>query len=491
MTGREAAAVATALSTRLYVDGAETDGDAGVLTVADPARAGAQVGTAAAASREQALAAVAAAQRAFPAWSALDPQERARRIDAAVATLAPFAGEHADVLSRENGKVLGEAHGDVFVFSHRCGLATAMADVVDAQVVLPGPPTETVVRYRPLGVVTIIIPSNWPLAILGASLPYALVAGNTVVLKPPPSTPLATTMLVQRMAEQLPPGVVNVVTGADAEIGEALVSNPGVAKVCFTGSPGGGNKIMEMASRTLTRVALELGGNDPALILEDAALDDDALEALFHAIFDTTGQICMAAKRVYVHRSRYQEVVDGLAVRLEETVLGHGLDAATTMGPLHAPSQKVFVEEIVEEARAAAVEVREFGELPSDPALAGGNFVRPSLVLDPDPALRVVTHEQFGPTIPIIPFDEEDAAVAAANDTWAGLCASVWTADRAKAADVGGRLQVGYVFVNCHSAAVLDQRAPFGGVKGSGMGREMGIQGLREFMDTHSTALPG
>ncbi|MHA6616470.1 aldehyde dehydrogenase family protein [Pseudonocardia sp. DLS-67] len=478
-------------ATRLYVDGAGVAGEAGVLGVADPARGGAQVGTAAAASRAQAVGAVAAAKRAFPAWSALGARERAARIDAAVAAIAPFADEHAEILARETGKVLGEAHGDVFVFSHRCGLATVLADRVDDEVVLPGPPTETVVRHVPLGVVTIIVPFNWPLAILGASLPYALVAGNTVVVKPPPTAPLATTRLVQRMAEQLPPGVVNVVTGADAEIGEALVADADVAKVCFTGSSRGGKTIMEMASRTLTRVALELGGNDPALILADAVLDGEALDALFHGIFDTTGQICMAAKRVYVHRSRYQEVVDGLAARLEGIVLGDGLAAGTTMGPLHAASQKAFVEEIVAEARAAGAQVREFGKPPADPALAGGNFVRPSLVLDPDPALRVVTEEQFGPTIPIIPFDDEDAAVAAANDTWAGLCASVWTADRAKAAEIGLRLHAGYVFVNCHSAAVLDQRAPFGGVKSSGMGREMGVEGLREFMDTHSTALPG
>jgi acyl-CoA reductase-like NAD-dependent aldehyde dehydrogenase len=292
------------------------------------------------------------------------------------------------------------------------------------------------------------------------------------------------------MAEQLPPGVLNVVTGADAEIGEALVANTDVAKVCFTGSPRGGNTIMAMASQTLTRVALELGGNDPALILADAVLDDAALDGLFHGIFDTTGQICMAAKRVYVHRSRYQEVVDGLSARLERTVLGDGHAPDTTMGPLHAATQKEFVEEIVAEARAAGADVREFGALPAGPEFGGGNFVRPSLVLDPDPALRVVTEEQFGPTIPVIPFDDEDDAVAAANDTWAGLCASVWTADRAKAAEIGARLHAGYVFVNCHSAAVLDQRAPFGGVKGSGMGREMGIEGLREFMDTHSIALP-
>ncbi|MCU1437607.1 MAG: phenylacetaldehyde dehydrogenase [Naasia sp.] len=477
-----------AVATRLFINGAEADGADGELTVVDPARGG-TIGTAAAASRDQALEAVRAAKAAFPAWAALSPQERAAQIEAAVAAIGEHFEEHSQILSRENGKVLDEAHGDVFVFGFRCGLATGLADQVDETTTLPGPPNETIVGYVPRGVVTIIVPFNWPLAILGASLPYALVAGNTVILKPPPSAPLATSLLVRRMAEHLPPGVLNVVTGRDAEIGEPLVSNTDVSMVHFTGSVRGGNKIMEMASKSLTKVALELGGNDAAVVLKDADLGEAGLDALYHGIFDTTGQICMAAKRVYVDRSRYQEVVDGLSARLEKVVLGDGRDPNTTMGPLHAPSQKAFVEELLSEARAAGAEIREFGELPGG-EFAEGNFLRPSLVLDPDPSLRVVTEEQFGPTIPIIPVDGEDEAVAAANDTWAGLCASVWTADRAKAAAIGKRLQAGYIFVNAHSAAVLDQRAPFGGVKGSGLGREMGIEGLREFMDTHSVALP-
>ncbi|BDZ46194.1 aldehyde dehydrogenase family protein [Naasia aerilata] len=477
-----------AVATRLYIDGEEVDGGDGVLTVVDPARGG-TIGTAAAATREQALDAVRAANAAFPAWAALSPQERAAQIDAAVAAIGEHFEEHADILSRENGKVLDEARGDVFVFGFRCGLATGLADQVLETTTLPGPPNETIISYVPRGVVTIIVPFNWPLAILGASLPYALVAGNTVILKPPPSAPLATSLLIRRMAEHLPPGVLNVVTGKDAEIGEALVSNTDVSMVHFTGSVRGGNKMMEMASKSLTKVALELGGNDAAVVLKDADLGEEGIDALYHGIFDTTGQICMAAKRVYVDRSRYQEVVDGLSRKLEQTVLGDGRDPNTTMGPLHAPSQKKFVEDLLNEAREAGAEIREFGELPGG-EFAEGNFLRPSLVLDPDPKLRVVTEEQFGPTIPIIPFDDEDQAIAAANDTWAGLCASVWTADRAKAAEVGARLQAGYVFVNAHSAAVLDQRAPFGGVKRSGLGREMGIEGLREFMDTHSVALP-
>jgi acyl-CoA reductase-like NAD-dependent aldehyde dehydrogenase len=383
-----------------------------------------------------------------------------------------------------------EAVIDLIVFNVRFGLATALKDQVEEVTVLPGPPHETTVGYAPLGVVTLIVPFNWPLAILGATLPYALLAGDTVIVKPPPTTPLAMTRVVQRVAEQLPPGVLNVVTGVDAEIGDALVTNDDVAMVSFTGSPGGGRRIMGMASPTLTKVALELGGNDPAIILEDAVLDDDSLTRMFQGVFDTTGQICMAIKRIYVHRSRYQEVIDGLSRNLEKTVLGYGLDENTTMGPLHSTRQRDFVAEIVDEARAAGAEVREFGTLPTEEGLRDGNFLRPSLVLDPDPSLRVVTEEQFGPTIPIIPFDDEAEAIAAANTTWAGLCSSVWTADPEHAARVGSQLHAGYIFVNNHGATWLDQRAPFGGVKGSGMGREMGIEGLREFMATRSIAMP-
>lgn len=230
-------------------------------------------------------------------------------------------------------------------------------------------------EYQPLGVVTVIVPFNWPIAILGASLPHALLAGNTAIVKPPPTTPLATTRVVQRVAEKLPPGVLNIVTGKDADM-SALITSPDVAKVCFTGSVSGGKRIMEMASKSLTRVTLELGGNDAAVVLEDAILDDAHLDRLYASIFDTTGQICMAAKRVFVHRSRMDELVAGLSARLDKAVVGYGLDEGTTMGPLHQPAQKAFVAEIIEEAKEAGADVREFGTLPSDPDLRSGNFLR-------------------------------------------------------------------------------------------------------------------
>ncbi|MFT4307645.1 MAG: aldehyde dehydrogenase family protein, partial [Microbacterium sp.] len=193
------------------------------------------------------------------------------------------------------------------------------------------------------------------------------------------------------------------------------------------------------------------------------------------------------AKRVFVHRSRLDELVAGLEARLNRAVIGYGLDEGTTMGPLHQSAQKAFVAEIIQEAKDAGAEVREYGELPGG-ELAGGNFLRPAIVIDPDPSLRVVTQEQFGPVIPVIPFDDETEAVRLANDTWGGLCGSVWTASPEAAQRVGSQLVCGYVWVNDHGATRLDLRAPFGGMKQSGIGREQGIEGVRAFQDTRSIA---
>jgi acyl-CoA reductase-like NAD-dependent aldehyde dehydrogenase len=474
------------ITTGLFIDGESHDSD-DTLSVVDPAN-GSVVGHAAAAHAAQAHGAVAAAHRAFPAWASRTPAERAALLTAALAPLEADRPATAELLTRENGKIRAESFVDSLVFAHRFALAAGLADQVDQVYQLPAPPYRTEVGHLPLGVVTIIVPFNWPLAILAASLPQALLAGNTVVVKPPPTAPLATTRTVELVARSLPPGVLNVVTGTDAEVGPALIQDGRVAKVCFTGSTGGGKRIMSMAAESLTRVALELGGNDPAIVLPDADLGPEAMQRLCSGTYDSTGQICMAVKRLYVHRSRYDEVVEGLSALLAATRLGHGLDEGVTMGPLHSARQAEFVRGLTEQARTSGAEVREFGEPVGD--LTRGNFLRPSLVLDPADDAGVVVEEQFGPTLPILPFDTEDDAVARANGTWAGLAASVWSSDLDRAAVVARSLRAGYTFINAHGAAHLDERAPFGGFDHSGMGREMGIEGIREFMDTRAIGHP-
>jgi acyl-CoA reductase-like NAD-dependent aldehyde dehydrogenase len=473
----------TQTRTGLFIGGESRQTD-DVIPVHDPAEPDTVVGEAAAASTEDARAAVRAADSAFPAWQELGAGRRAELVLAALDGLEEDHDARAELLSRENGKVKGECEIDLQVMAGRFRLAADMAEDVAAVRTLDGPPLRTKIERLPLGVVSIIVPFNWPLAILGASLPQALVAGNTTVVKAPPTTPLAFTQTVERIASALPPGVLNVVSGRDEVLGPVLIQDPLVKKVAFTGSPRAGRVIMGMAAENLTRVQLELGGNDPALVLEDADLSGGAIHMLGIGAFLTTGQVCMAMKRLYVHRSRYDEVVEGLTSEIEGTRLGAGLDPDTTMGPLHTQRQRDFVAELVEEARGQGAEVRERGE-----GAEGGQFLRPALVLGPQPDARIVTEEQFGPALPIIAFDDEEDAIRQANDTWSGLCSSVWSSDPEHVDRVASRLRSGTVFVNAHNAPWLDDRAPFGGFNKSGMGREMGVEGILAFTDTRSTSV--
>ncbi len=476
------------IHTGLFIAGERREA-ADSFAVHDPADPEAVVGYAGAASEEQARAAVAAAHDAFPAWAALSAHERAAQVKASLGALAADNDERVDLLSRENGKVRSECDIEMHVIEARFELAAGLADVVDGIRELPAPPYRTQVMHLPLGVVSLIVPFNWPLAILAASLPHALVAGNTVVVKAPPTTPLSFVRTIALIAGELPPGVLNVVSGHDATLGPVLIQDPRVRKVGFTGSVGAGKRIMAMCADNLTRVLLELGGNDPALVLEDAVIDEEAIGKLYVGAFLTTGQVCMAMKRLYVHRSHYDAVVEGLSGAVGAQKIGPGLHADATMGPLNSAQQRDYVQGLLDEVRADA-EVRELAEPVDEDAFARGQFMRPSLVLDPRPDARIVTEEQFGPTLPIIPFDDEESAIAAANDTWSGLCSSVWSSDMEHAGRVGTRLRTGFTFVNAHNAPFLDERAPFGGFNQSGMGREMGEEGILGFTDTHSVGFP-
>jgi acyl-CoA reductase-like NAD-dependent aldehyde dehydrogenase len=238
-------------------------------------------------------------------------------------------------------------------------------------------------------------------------------------------------------------------------------------------------------------VTLELGGNDPALVLDDVSLDQKTLGTLARAIFLTTGQVCMAVKRVYVHRSRYDDLVSGLSEILAGQRVGPGLAEGTTMGPLNSARQRDFVRSLCDEARAAGHEVRELGSVADGALEAGGHFMRPSLVLDPSPDLGIVTQEQFGPAVPILPFDSEDSVIAQVNGEWAGLGSSVWSSDLERAGAVAARLRAGSTWINNASAMAIDDRAPFGGFRQSGMGREMGVEGVLEFTEPHTVTFPG
>jgi acyl-CoA reductase-like NAD-dependent aldehyde dehydrogenase len=483
------------------------------LSVTDPAVPRRVVGYSACATAEQSTQAVSAAHEAWKSWRALEPTQRAERLVAALDRLSAAHSERIELLVGENGKVHAEAEVELAVFEARCRLAAELADELilareltrlrarpqpelqqngasHAQVrVSLAPPFRSRISPLPLGVVTIIVPYNWPLAILAASLPYALVAGCTVIVKPPPTTPLCITRTLLLLAEALPPGVLNVVCGTNEAVAP-LIRDPRVSRLVFTGSTAAGKAMMRMAADNLTRVTLELGGNDPAFVLEDATLDRAALQRLVAASFTTAGQVCMGVKRLYVHRSRYAEVVSGMSEILDTFRVGHGLSRSSTMGPLNSEKQRDFVASLCSEARAAGCEVREHGVLDDAPGRDGGYFLRPTLVLDPAPSLRIVTDEQFGPALPILPFDDVEPLIEQVNEEWSGLCSSVWTSDMDRAAALAARLRTGTTWINDANAVAQDDRAPFGGFRQSGLGRELGVEGLLDFTEPHTVTYP-
>ena len=475
----------------LYIGGREVI-TLDTVEIMDPARPGTVVGFGAVANATHIDEAISSAHSATAVWAELSVAERAAHMARAIEGLDARRDEFATILTSEIGKTHHESWVDAKVFEIRWKLVHGLAESFTPDTVIePDASTanRTVVQRRPVGPVTIIVPFNWPLAILAASLPHALLAGNPVIVKAPASAPLATAVFVSAIAAQLPPGVLNVVSGHDDTMAP-LIADPRIGKVCFTGSVGGGKEIARIAASAVTPVTLELGGNDAAIIFDDTQLDTVSLDRLFSSIFDTSGQICMNAKRIYVHESRKDELLAGLRERLATVKLGHGLDEGVTHGPLHTARQAAWVNTLISEARAAGATVEQFGELP-DGELADGHFVLPTLVIDPDPSLRIVTEEQFGPVIPIMTFATEAEAVEAANDTWAGLGASVWTEDPARATRVAERLDAGYVWINDHGAPRLDLRAPFGGTKFSGYGREQGIEGVLEFTQTRAVSRHG
>jgi acyl-CoA reductase-like NAD-dependent aldehyde dehydrogenase len=419
--------------------------------------------------------AVAAAQRAFPAWAATPLSERASMMHELADSLEDRADEIAHLIVMEEGQTLAEAQGQAPV---GVALLRYMADNVDyPPVVLRSDGDTRIVEHRrPLGAVASIAPWNVPIALLLAKLAPALFAGNTVVAKPAHTTPLSTCLLAAIWNEILPPGVFNVICD-DHDLGDALTSHPGIAKIGFTGSTATGKTVMASAAGTLKRLTLELGGNDPALVLDDV----DPVEAarrIFPVAMANAGQICLAAKRIFVPAGMYDEFCSELARLADATVLGDGLDPATTMGPLQNAAQYHKALEYLADAHASGTIIAG-GEAPDGP----GYFVRPTIVRDIPDSARLVREEQFCPVLPVLSYDDLDDAVERANSTEYGLGATVWGRDLDRAFAVAMRLEAGTVWVNEHM--VFDYGATARGAKYSGLGGEFGQEGFDSYTQAY------
>ena len=478
------------VTTGNYIDGVARPADGGrTYALFNPARPDELVGHAALSSVSDVDAAVRAAHGAFAAWSRTSYAKRAAKLNEVAEYLESGqddVDQRARLFCREHGKPIKETHLEVSRLGERFRMTAAYADRLARDEIEHGPPFDTIITRQPRGVAMLIVPWNWPLSILGAKLPQALMAGNTVVVKPSELSVLAPGLTLQKIAEMFPPGVINIVTGDAAEIGDSLVGHPLVRFVNFTGSVRIGKHVMKVAADQMTPVTLELGGNDAAIVCADARLDETAFMNMYLGTFMSSGQVCMALKRLYVHRSRYDEVIEGLEAVCNRMVVGDGLLPDTNMGPVNNAKQLQIITSMIEQARSAGAEVRECGQVPDEELYQKGYFQRPALVINPDHTLDIVAEEQFGPALPVMPFDSEGEAVRLANDSRFGLCSSVWTEDRDRALLISRQLEAGYTYLNNHGPTAQDFRGPFGGFKDSGIGRNLGYEGIAQFQGYHS-----
>ncbi|MEQ8282886.1 MAG: aldehyde dehydrogenase family protein [Parvibaculum sp.] len=453
---------------KLLIGGKLVDGDM-TMDVVNPATEEV-LAKAPRASEAQLNAAVAAAKTAFPAWAKTPIAERKQALLKIADAIEANGAELARLLTQEQGKPIGDATGEVYgtaaFFRYFTMLDLPVKVIEDSE----GKKVEA--HRKPLGVIGAIVPWNFPLILMAFKLPPALLAGNTVVLKPAPTTPLTSLKLGELIKDILPAGVLNIITDAN-DLGAALTAHPDVRKISFTGSTATGAKVMAGAAGLLKRITLELGGNDAGIVLDDVN-PKEAAPKLFQSAFQNSGQVCIAMKRLYVHESIYDEMCAELATLADNAVIGDGLEQGTQFGPLQNKMQFDKVRELIEDAKKNGKVIAGGGTVDKP-----GYFIRPTIVRDITDGARLVDEEQFGPVLPVIKYSDPQDAVARANASPYGLGGSIWSSDPKRAYDLATQMSSGSVWINKH--ADLAPNIPFGGAGMSGLGSELGEEGLLEF----------
>lgn len=425
-------------------------------------------------------AAITAARSAFPAWRDTPWADRAAIVNRIGETIAANAAELAAMLTREQGKPAEQAQFEVMAAAQWCQ-ATATLTLPDREIEA-GPGRRQITRYVPIGVVAGISPWNFPVVLSIWKIAPALLAGNTLVLKPSPFTPMTVLRIGELVRDFVPAGVLNVITGGDA-LGPLMTAHPGFDKVSFTGSTATGRRVMASAAPTLKRLTLELGGNDAAIVMPDVNVPETA-EKLFWSAFTNSGQVCVATKRAYVHNDIYDAFRDELAKLAQAVPMGDGSQQGTALGPIQNKPQYDRVKGLLADCEANGYTLLQ-GQAPEGEGL----FVPVTLVDNPPESSRIVQEEQFGPILPLMRFTDVEDAIAKANDTDMGLAGTVWSADTATAMRIAERMDTGNVWIN--EGLALSPFAAFGGRKQSGMGTENGIEGLMAYTEPKTFLIAG
>jgi acyl-CoA reductase-like NAD-dependent aldehyde dehydrogenase len=476
--GREAVRMDFDSNYRMLIGGQLADSSE-VIDVVNPAD-GLRFASAPDCAPEQLDAAVAGAQQAFKSWGKTDIKYRQNLLKKAGEALIAHADEIARLFTREQGRPLAGARSEVITGA---SWLTAYSDIeLPEQVIDKGDGQYIQVRHVPLGVVCAISPWNFPINLSLWKIAPALAAGNTIVLKPSPFTPLCMLKIGELLKDIFPPGVLNIISGGD-NLGPLMTVHPGFAKISFTGSTETGKRVMETAARDLKRLTLELGGNDAAIVLPDVDLEKTALQIFMGAFFNTA-QICIATKRLYIHEAIYDEMKT-LLIGLARTIkIGDGTEQGTILGPVQNRRQFDRVRALIDDAKASGLTVIEGAEVPKN----GGFFIPITLVDNPPDQSRVVQEEAFGPVLPLLRFSDIDEVVDRANASEYGLAGAVWSSDVELAVSIASRLETGTVWINQNLKVRPD--TPFAGHKQSGFGIENGLEGMLEYMIPQAIYIP-
>ncbi len=425
------------------------------------------------ATEAQLEAAIRGARAAFASWSQTSFEERREIMLGMADRVAAAARDLGSLITAEQGKPFAAAVTECE--SMGPGSLRGFSEMeLASEVLIDDDARRVELHHRPLGIVAAIVAWNYPVHTALQKIAPAIWAGNTVILKPSPFTPLATLRMMEQLRDLMPPGVVQTLSGGH-EMGRWISAHPGIAKISFTGSTPTGRHIMASSAESLKHLTLELGGNDAGIVLPDADVEA-AAPMIAQSAFNNCGQVCHALKRLFVHRSRYAEMCDALVRAVSTMHVGDGMEESTRLGPLANRMQFEIIDRLVTDARDRGARILCGGE----PLEGAGYFYPPTIVADIEEGAPLVDEEQFGPALPVLCYETVDEAVERANASDKGLSGSVWTADTEAGARVAARLECGTAWINQHSAQPTANHVsiPFGGFKASGVGRERGLLGL-------------